>query len=212
VSELLLVGVPGIVLLYGGYWLSGAEFHPERYPRILAWTLGGFTLMLGVTTLVQLTLGSGLDRPVFSVLVATGLESVGGLANGVNEARTVARAREAERTEAELRRERDLRERIVETSPVGIVVVDADSTVSFLNRYAAELFGVTEAEIDDLASLIATVEITNPDGSQSEGEVFERVLSTGDRSTTPSDGSPAPTDNTPGCRSTAPLSAIRPAR
>lgn len=90
--EFLLTGGPWVLVLYGGYRLPNSELDSGVYSRIVAWSLGGFTVMLVVLGLVQITSTQGLDRPVFSGLLATGLGSAGGLGIGVNVARADYRA------------------------------------------------------------------------------------------------------------------------
>ncbi|GGN90965.1 PAS domain S-box protein [Haloarcula pellucida] len=59
------------------------------------------------------------------------------------------------KTETALREERELKDRILETSPVGIVIVDEDDTFRYINDRAADIMGidayegpVTEAALD----------------------------------------------------------------
>lgn len=58
---------------------------------------------------------------------------------------------EYKQIEAELRNQRNLVEGIVETSPIGITVVDADGTISFVNDRAEELYGRSREEVDGVA-------------------------------------------------------------
>lgn len=180
VSNLILVGIPGLLVLYGGYRLPDTGLHPDTYSRVVAWSLGGFGLLLGVVGLRILSPGVTIDDPLWSVVLATAIGTVAGLAIGMNEARAFSRAREAEQHRDELRQERDLRERIVETSPIGIVVVDADGRISAANQYAAELLGFPEDELTEFAYDEPIFEATAPEGAPPPGEIFRQVLSTGD--------------------------------
>jgi PAS domain S-box-containing protein len=54
--------------------------------------------------------------------------------------------------ETELRRERDLTDRVIETSPVGIIVLDADGEMLRTNRRATKLFEMTESELQSYLS------------------------------------------------------------
>jgi PAS domain S-box-containing protein len=51
---------------------------------------------------------------------------------------------ERKRTERELREERTLNERIVETSPIGITVIDSEGQLTFANERAEEIFARSE--------------------------------------------------------------------
>lgn len=180
ISSLLLVAGPGLLILYGGYRLPTTDLHPDTYPRIVAWLLGGFGLLLGVVGLRVLSPGVTIDEAFWSAALATAIGSVAGLAIGMNEARAFSRARDAEQHRDELRQERDLREQIVETSPTGIVVVDADGSISSANRYAAESLGFTEEELAELQYDAPIFEATTPEGSPAVGGLFQQVLSTGE--------------------------------
>lgn len=104
----------GLLILYGGYRLSSTDLHPEVYPRIVAWTLGGFGVMLTIMVLIQLSpTGGSIDHPLFAIPLGTGIGSVSGLAVGINEAKALSRAQEAEQNNWELKRtEAELKETV----------------------------------------------------------------------------------------------------
>ena len=52
-----------------------------------------------------------------------------------------------QRTEEALRQERDLVARIMETSPLGVVVVNKEGQITFANRYAEQKLGLTKDEL-----------------------------------------------------------------
>lgn len=54
---------------------------------------------------------------------------------------------ELRQTQDDLRRERDLVNRIMETSPVGIVAVDREGAITFVNSSGERIFGATRHEI-----------------------------------------------------------------
>ena len=54
---------------------------------------------------------------------------------------------ERKKTEMEIRRERDLNARIMETSPIGITVVDAEGKITFANSRAEEILGLSKDHI-----------------------------------------------------------------
>jgi len=90
----------------------------------------------------------------------------------------VSEQREAERA---LLEERLLLRRVMETSPVGIVLLDPDGAVLFLNRFAEETLGLSleEAEgrrYDELGWTISTPEVGSQDVG---GRVVARVLESG---------------------------------
>ena len=109
-----LIGGLGLLILYGGYRLPETDLNAEVYPRIVAWTLGGFGVMLAIMGLLHLSpVGGGIDQPLFAVPLGTGLGSVGGLAVGRHEAKAISRAYEAEQHNRELQRtQAELRETV----------------------------------------------------------------------------------------------------
>lgn len=176
--DFVLFSAPGVVLLFGGHRLPDTNLHSNVYPRIVGWCLGGFGLMLAIVGLLVLNPGGSVDRPLRAAVLATAIGSVAGLAIGMNEAQALTRAREAEQHRDELRQERDLRERIVETSPTGIVVVDEDGSISSANQYAAEILGFSEDKLTELNYDEPVFEAVAPEGTPCTGEIFQQVLST----------------------------------
>jgi PAS domain S-box-containing protein len=81
--------------------------------------------------------------------------------------------------EAELRQERDLFEGIVETSPIGITVVDADGTLSLINDRAEEIYGRSSEEIEEFTHDDPRWGLIDEDGTPLEAgsTAFDRVLS-----------------------------------
>jgi signal transduction histidine kinase len=109
VGRTFLTGIPGTVLLYGGYRLPEMEIHSELYQLTATWTIRGFAVMLTVLVLMELISPSGVDNPLFSLPFATALGSVGGLAVGIHDARSETRLLEAEQRKQEVERySRDL--------------------------------------------------------------------------------------------------------
>ena len=84
---------------------------------------------------------------------------------------------------ADLRREEHVRDRIVETSPIGITIVDADGTFSYGNERAEEVLGVSREQLNDRRYDAPMFEVMNVDGSPipERERPFTRVMETGDR-------------------------------
>ena len=113
-SILIIVGIPGFLVLYGGYRLPSTGIHPDIYPRVVAWSLGGFGLLLCIVGVRILSPGVTIDDPLWSVVLATAIGTVAGLGVGLNEARAFSRAREAEQRSHELERTKAELEKTVE--------------------------------------------------------------------------------------------------
>lgn len=181
IDGFILTAVPGGVLLYGRHWLAKSDIPAPLYPRIIAWCFGGIFVILGVVALIEFDpIGSGIERPFFTVLLAVAIGSSGGFAIGVHEARAVFRAREAEEHRDRFLAERDLRERIADTSPVGITVVNADRSMRMTNERAAEIVGLPRDDFLDLEYDESMLETTDGAGNPLERGVFERVMQTGE--------------------------------
>ena len=84
--------------------------------------------------------------------------------------------------EVDLREERDLLSRILETSPVAIVVLDAEGEFIEASDRAQEIFGLEESEITGLTYKDPVWNIRGPDGGVLPNEEipFARVMSTGE--------------------------------
>jgi len=83
--------------------------------------------------------------------------------------------------EAALRRERSLLERITETSPVAITVVDREGQITFANRRAEVVLGLARDEITRATYNAPTWRITDYEGGPLPHEQlpFRRVMDTG---------------------------------
>src|SRR5580698_5601060 len=84
--------------------------------------------------------------------------------------RAIRYALERKRAEEHLRRERDLISRIMETSPVGIVVADQSGKITFANRCAEEVLGLTRDVIWRNTCSVLDWRVTDADGVSQEGQ------------------------------------------
>lgn len=85
-STIPLVGVLGLLILYGGYHLAEMDIHPETYPRVLVWALGKFGLLFGVDVLRERSPDVTIDEPLKSAALATTIGAVAGLIISLHEA------------------------------------------------------------------------------------------------------------------------------
>jgi PAS domain S-box-containing protein len=85
--------------------------------------------------------------------------------------RAIRYAIERKRAEERLRRERDLISRIMETSPVGIVVADRFGKITFANRSAEEVLGLTRNVVEQKQYSVLDWREADADGSPREGPV-----------------------------------------
>jgi signal transduction histidine kinase/DNA-binding response OmpR family regulator len=95
--------------------------------------------------------------------------------------RAIRYAIEGKRAQENLRRERDLISRIMETSPVGIVVADQSGKITFANHCAEKVLGLTKSAIDLRSACVLDWRLTDPEGSPLAGQSspLKQVLESG---------------------------------
>jgi signal transduction histidine kinase len=109
VFHLILVGIPGTIFMYAGYWMPRSDIEPEYYPRVIAWIVGGTGVMFGFILLRDLHPGVTVEWSVGTQSIALMIGSIGGLLIGVQESRVRIRTAELEARTKELKdRERHL--------------------------------------------------------------------------------------------------------
>ena len=96
----LLTGVPGTILLYGGYRLPEVNIHPALYDRIAGWCVAGIGVMSGILVLNATV--NGLSNIVPNALILTALSSGASFEIGLYDAKARTRTREAEQRSREL--------------------------------------------------------------------------------------------------------------
>ena len=97
----ILVGGPGLGLLYGGYRLPRTEIRPELYTAIAKWVFGAAAVVVGVVGLVALV--SETTNIAYNVLILTALGAVAGGIAGMHDGRAKSRTVELEETVEKLR-------------------------------------------------------------------------------------------------------------
>ena len=100
----LLVCVPSLALVYFGYRLSRTDVPRDVHARIASWSVVGGGVMILVILVVELTPGSGIENLSLAILLFGALGSVGGFGIGLQEARAITQAREADQQRREVER------------------------------------------------------------------------------------------------------------
>lgn len=103
VLDFFKIGLPGIVLLYGGYRLHHSGVHPETYSQIAIWCLGAVGVMTVAISLRIVDPSVTTDGVLWSITITMAIGILGGFAIGMNEAQTTTRAREAEQHNREVK-------------------------------------------------------------------------------------------------------------
>lgn len=95
---------------------------------------------------------------------------------------TIIDITEQRELEESLKHERELLEQILNTSPVGIILLNTDGEIERANQRAEEVLGLSESEITDLTYDDPAWKIVDHDGNQipSEELPFARVMATGE--------------------------------
>lgn len=100
--DFLLVGAPGVMLLYGGYRLLQTDIDPETYSRIAIWCLGGFSITLGIVELLRFEPGVTIHYPRWTLTLPTPLGTLGGFLIGVYDARSITQAQQLQQQRQQL--------------------------------------------------------------------------------------------------------------
>ncbi|WP_167599433.1 PAS domain S-box protein [Halorussus marinus] len=137
----LLVGLSGIVLLYGGYRLPESDIRPDLYHVVAVWCLRAVGVIVGVLLLIAAV--SSLTDPLGNFLILSSLASVAGLGMGYHDGQGRTRAVDAEEYSRQLERYRT----IVEAVDDGIFVADADNRFRLVNDAYTELVGYDREEL-----------------------------------------------------------------
>lgn len=91
-------GAFALVVAYGGYWLDRSSISPDRYGRVAGWSLGLMAGFLAINLLMIATWpAETLADNASWALFAASVGAAGGTLFGTIEARSIERARMAER-------------------------------------------------------------------------------------------------------------------
>ncbi|WP_255170560.1 sensor histidine kinase [Natrononativus amylolyticus] len=174
--DFVLVGGPGLAILYGGYRLPRTDLHPETYWRIAGWCIGGLVVMSAVFGLVVANPAVTNENPLWTAALVTAVGGVAGLAIGLNEARAVTRAREAEAHKRQLGRQNDRLESLSRMlahelrNPLSIAQVYLASAVDGDDRAAGEV----ETALERIEEMIDILLITARSGDVAiDGETVD---------------------------------------
>ncbi|WP_224337890.1 PAS domain S-box protein [Haloprofundus halobius] len=192
----ILVGIPGLVLVYGGYRLPRTDIRPELYSTVSMWCLRG--IVVGLAILLPIVLASDDPNLVGNTLLLTALGSLAGFGAGRYDARAKTRQLELEETVKELEASNERLERHQQFTDdiLGAIddvfyVMDEDGALRRWNRSLSEVSGYTDEEIasmtiadffgDDRDAAVAAVR----DGFESDSVSIELNLRTKDGETIP---------------------------
>ena len=151
----VLVGGPGLVLLYGGYRLPRTDIHPEFYPTVGTWCLRGVAVGLGI--MVPIVLASGDSNIVGNTLLLTALGSLAGFGAGSYDARAKTRTRQLQETIEQLETSNERLERHQQYTDDVLDSIDdvfyVMNEAGALNRWNESLSDVTGYPDEEISSM-----------------------------------------------------------
>lgn len=101
--HLILVGIPGAILMYAGYWMPRSDISAQYYPRVIVWIVGGTGVMFGFIVLRDIHPGVTVEWSVGTQSIALMIGCIGGLLIGIQESRVAIRTEELKERTRELK-------------------------------------------------------------------------------------------------------------
>ncbi|RDI71406.1 sensor histidine kinase [Halopelagius longus] len=192
----VLVGIPGLALLYGGYQLPQSDIRPELYPTVGEWCLRG--ILVGLAIVIPIVLASDDPDIVGNTLLLTALGSFAGFGAGRYDARAKTRRLELQETvdqletsNERLERHRQYTDDILDAIDDVFYVLDESGSLKRWNRSLSKVTGYTDEEISSMTvadffdedSDVATAAVRN--GFESGSVNVEISIRTKDGDTVP---------------------------
>ncbi|WP_306054553.1 sensor histidine kinase [Natronococcus wangiae] len=174
--DAVLIGFPGVAMVYTGLWLPTTTISPELYSRIAAWTGGGIAVMSLVIGLRELHPGVDLDPTGGTHFILLSISSVTGLLVGVQDARTRTQAKTLEEQNAELRKKYELEkqnERLKRTERrLEEAVSELETSNERLEEFAYAVSHDLQEPLRMVTSYLELLERRYEDELDEEGEEF----------------------------------------
>ena len=152
-----LVGIPGLVLLYGGYRLPRTDVRSGLYSTIGKWCLRG--IGVGLAIMIPIILASDDANIVENALLLTALGSLAGFGAGTYDARARTRQLELRETVEQLETSNERLERhqqyiddILDAIDDVFYVLGEDGSLERWNQSLSEVSGYTDEEISAMTT------------------------------------------------------------
>ncbi|WP_224448428.1 ATP-binding protein [Haloprofundus salilacus] len=153
----ILVGIPGLVLSYGGYRLPQTDIRPELYPTVGKWCLRG--IVGGLAIMIPIVLASDDPNIVGNTLLLTALGSLAGFGAGRYDARAKTRQLELQETVDQLETSNERLERhqqytddVLDTIDDVFYVLDENGSLERWNQSLSEVSGYTDEKISSMTA------------------------------------------------------------
>jgi signal transduction histidine kinase len=164
-------GFPALGLVYGGYYLAHAEFHPTNNWRVFVATAAGTLLVGGMVALsiaIRLSEERTLAEPAFELLLAATTGAVAGFLAGYYSARSRESAREATQAMATLSFTNSVLRHDIKNDMTVIrghanAIDDADGDATRIEESTSIITDRIEAVLDTIKSTGAIAETLSED-------------------------------------------------
>ena len=154
----ILVGGPGLVLLYGGYRLPRTDIRPQFYPTVSTWCLRGIVVGLGI--MVPIVLASGDSNTVGNTLLLTALGSLAGFAAGSYDAGAKTRTRQLqesierlETSNERLERHQQYTDDVLDSIDDVFYVMNGEGVLNRWNESLSNVTGYTGEEVATMTTV-----------------------------------------------------------
>ena len=153
--EVVLLGVPLVVLFGGLVWMSESDVDQSLHYRVVVWAVGVAVLFLLAVATALFVLEPQYDRGehLLMLLMATGFGASMGTVTGVVEARSINRGRAQERAAVEARRRKHEQQRLEYLNQY--LRHEVLNEINKINGYADLLVAHTEQEEREWARIIS---------------------------------------------------------
>lgn len=152
--EVVLLGVPLVVLFGSLVWMSESDVDRALHYRVVVWVVGVAVLFLIAVATALFVLEPQYDRGehLLLLLMATGFGASMGTVTGVVEARSIDRGRAQERAAVEARRRKHEKQRLEYLNQY--LRHEVLNEINKINGYADLLAAHTDAEANEWARII----------------------------------------------------------
>jgi len=152
--EVVLLGVPLVVLFGGLVWMAESDVDRALHYRVVVWVVGVAVLFLIAVATALFVLEPQYDRGehLLMLLMAAGFGASMGTVTGVVEARSINRGRAQERAAVEARRRKHEQQRLEYLNQY--LRHEVLNEINKINGYADLLAAHTDAEANEWARII----------------------------------------------------------
>ena len=155
-----VTALPGLATAGAWFVVRRSHVPVDLYPRVLAWTLGGGTVLGGLILVVLLVQGGSLVAGIPLLLFMAGVGTMAGILSGANRAQSLWARRQAEALRAERERLSFLNHLLRHNVLNKINVIQGNATIAAEESNSLEEhLNTIVAQSDDVVELIESVRV-----------------------------------------------------